>query len=166
MTSVISDFSPGPCRKTAPQARYARDLAMCGREPERRIVRDLLRRAQQGVGGVVLVEGEPGIGTSLLLREAVGEAAGLGFSLAAGAADRLGRALPFFALHAALGEPLARFTASDPGVTCLMRRGGGSARWPRIWNSGPQQLQSWCAWMTCSGQARPPWQPCGRCHRT
>ena len=114
MTSVISDFSPGPCRKTAPQARYARDLAMCGREPERRIVRDLLRRAQQGVGGVVLVEGEPGIGTSLLLREAVGEAAGLGFSLAAGAADRLGRALPFFALHAALGEPLARFTASDP----------------------------------------------------
>jgi DNA-binding CsgD family transcriptional regulator len=87
---------------------------MCGREPERRVVRDLLRRAEKGVGGVVLVEGEPGIGKSLLLREAIGEAAWQGFSLAAGAADQLGRALPFFALHAALGEPFARLTASDP----------------------------------------------------
>ena len=63
---------------------------------------------------MVLVEGEPGIGKSLLLREAAGAAAGQGFSLAAGAADQLGRALPFFALRAALGEPFARFTASDP----------------------------------------------------
>ena len=59
----------------------------------------------------MLVEGEPGIGKSLLLREAVDEAAGQGFSLAAGAADQLGRALPFFALRAALGEPFARLTA-------------------------------------------------------
>ena len=63
---------------------------------------------------MVLVEGEPGIGKSLLLREAAGVAAGEGFSLAAGAADRLGRALPFFALRAALGEPFARLTATDP----------------------------------------------------
>ena len=63
---------------------------------------------------MVLVEGEPGIGKSMLLREAIGEAAGQGFSLAAGAADQLGRALPFFALRAALGEPFARFTAGDP----------------------------------------------------
>jgi DNA-binding NarL/FixJ family response regulator len=87
---------------------------MCGREPERRIVRDLLRRAQQGVGGVVLVEGEPGIGKSLLLREAASAAAGEGFSLAAGAADRLGQALPFFALRTALGGPFARLIADDP----------------------------------------------------
>ena len=63
---------------------------------------------------MVLVEGEPGIGKSLLLREAAGVAAGQGFSLAAGAADQLGRTLPFFALRAALGEPFARLTASDP----------------------------------------------------
>jgi predicted ATPase len=63
---------------------------------------------------VVLMEGEPGIGKSLLLREAVSEAAGQGFSLAAGAADQLGRALPFFALRAALGEPFARLTAHAP----------------------------------------------------
>ena len=62
---------------------------------------------------MVLVEGEPGIGKSLLLRDAVREAAGQGFSLAAGAADQLGQALPFFALRAALGEQFARLTAND-----------------------------------------------------
>jgi hypothetical protein len=84
---------------------------MRGRELERRIVHDLLHRAAQGAGGAVLVEGEPGIGKSLLLREAVGEAAGYGFSLAAAAGDQLGRAIPFLALRAALGEAFAQFTA-------------------------------------------------------
>jgi DNA-binding CsgD family transcriptional regulator len=118
MTALISDSLPGAGGKAAPRPRYAGEEVMCGREPERRIVRDLLRRAQQGAGGVVLVEGEPGIGKSMLLREAVCEAAGHGFSLAAGAADQLGRALPFFALRAALGEPFARLTAGDPEL-CL-----------------------------------------------
>ena len=93
-----------------PSVRPGADEAMHGREPERRVVRDLLRRAQRGMGGVVLVEGEPGIGKSLLLRDGVDEAAGHGFSLAAGAADQLGRAIPFFALRAALGEAFATLT--------------------------------------------------------
>ncbi len=88
--------------------------AMHGREPEQRIVRELLQRAAQGAGGTVLVEGEPGIGKSLLLREAVGEAAYCGLSLASGAADQLGRAIPFLALRTALGEPFAQFTADLP----------------------------------------------------
>jgi DNA-binding CsgD family transcriptional regulator len=114
MTAVISDSSPGARQEPTLRARYVGDQAMCGREPQQRIVRDLLRRAEKGGGGVVLVEGEPGIGKSLLLREAVGEAAERRFSLAAGAADQLGRALPFFALRAALGEPFARLTTDDP----------------------------------------------------
>ena len=81
-----------------------------GRAAERRLVRDLLLRAQRGIGGVLLVEGEPGIGKSTLLRDAVGQAAGLGFSLAVGAADPLGQAIPFFAVRQALGEPFARLT--------------------------------------------------------
>ena len=60
MTAVVSDFLPGARGKGALWARDVSDDAMCGREPERRIVRDLLRRAQRGAGGVVLVEGEPG----------------------------------------------------------------------------------------------------------
>jgi len=81
-----------------------------GRAAERRLVRDLLLRAQRGIGGVLLVEGEPGIGKSALLRDAADRAAGLGFSLAVGAADPLGQAIPFFALRQALGEPFARLT--------------------------------------------------------
>ncbi len=51
------------------------------------------------------------MGKSLLLRGATDEAAGLGFSLAAGAPDQLSRAIPFFALRAALPEPFAKFAA-------------------------------------------------------
>ena len=82
-----------------------------GRAAERKMIRDLLRRAQLGAGGVLLVDGEPGSGKSLLLRDATDEAAERGFSLATGAADPLGQAIPFFPLRAALREP---FTADDP----------------------------------------------------
>jgi DNA-binding CsgD family transcriptional regulator len=85
-----------------------------GREVEQKIVRDLLRGAGRGAGGVVLVEGEPGIGKSAFLRECVLRAAGLGYSLVAGAADQLGQAIPFFALLGPLGEPLAS-VAEEPG---------------------------------------------------
>ena len=64
---------------------------------------------------MVLVDGEPGIGRSLLLRHATDAAADQGFSLAAGAADPLGQVIPFFALRAALREPFAGLTADDPG---------------------------------------------------
>ena len=82
-----------------------------GRAAEQRLVRDLLLRAQRGSGGVLLVEGEPGIGKSALLRDAVDRAAGLGFSLAVAAADPLGQPIPLFELRQALGEPFARLTA-------------------------------------------------------
>ena len=99
MIAIIDGFSPGGVR---------------GRANERREIAGLLRRVAAGAGGgVLLAEGEPGIGTSALLRTAVDEAAALGFSLAVGAADQLGRAIPLFGLRAALGEPFARFTADD-----------------------------------------------------
>jgi DNA-binding CsgD family transcriptional regulator len=113
MTSMISDSSPGERGQAPLPAHAAGDGVMRGRDAERQIVRGLLRRAQRGSGGVVLVEGEPGIGKSLLLREATDEAAGQNFSLAAGAADRLGRTIPFFALRAALGVPFAALTGDS-----------------------------------------------------
>jgi DNA-binding CsgD family transcriptional regulator len=105
MTAVISDASLG----TRP---YNREIVR-GRAAEQKMVRDLLRRAQRGVGGVLLVDGEPGIGKSMLLRDATDEAAELGFSLAAGAADPLGQAIPFFTLRAVLRGTLA---VDDPGT--------------------------------------------------
>jgi DNA-binding CsgD family transcriptional regulator/tetratricopeptide (TPR) repeat protein len=103
---VVSDSTPA-----------ARGEVMRGRDAERQVVRGLLRRAERGLGGVVLVEGEPGIGKSRLLRECTDEAARRGFSLAAGAADQLGRAIPFFALRAALRDLFARLTVDgDDGA--------------------------------------------------
>ena len=99
------------------------------------------------MGGVLLVEGEPGIGRSSLLREAAGEAAGRGFLLAAGAAGQLGRTVPFAALYGSLHQP---FAADDPG-----RELSAAARW--ITSSGPASngvpvmLRSWSAWTICTG---------------
>jgi predicted ATPase len=64
---------------------------MYGRPTEQRIVGALLRRAEAGAGGVLLVDGEQGIGKSLLLHEAERAAEARGFSLATGAADQLDR---------------------------------------------------------------------------
>ena len=115
MTAMITDSSPGARGRTTPRERPAGVEVVRGREAEQKMIRDLLQRAQRGAGGVLLVEGEPGIGKSLLLRNATDEAAEQGFSLAAGAADQLGQAIPFFALRAALREPLAGIAAGDPG---------------------------------------------------
>jgi DNA-binding NarL/FixJ family response regulator len=95
--------------------RSAGGEVMRGRETHQKVIRDLLRCARRGIGGVVLVDGEPGIGKSLLLRHAIDAAAELGFSLAAGAADQLGQVIPFFALRAALREPFVGLAADDPG---------------------------------------------------
>jgi DNA-binding CsgD family transcriptional regulator len=112
VTAVISEPAPRAHGKATPGPRPAGGAVMRGREAEQKVVRDLLRCAERGRGGVVLVEGKPGLGKSLLLRESAGEASRHGFSLAAGAADRLGRAVPFFALRAALPDPFAT-TAGD-----------------------------------------------------
>jgi DNA-binding CsgD family transcriptional regulator len=54
---------------------------MQGRDAERTVIRELLLRARRGTGAVIVVDGEPGIGKSALLRDATDEAAELGFSL-------------------------------------------------------------------------------------
>jgi DNA-binding CsgD family transcriptional regulator/tetratricopeptide (TPR) repeat protein len=115
MTAMISDSSPGARGQVPSQVRSVGNEVMRRLNTERQVIRGLLRRAQRGLGGVVLVEGEPGIGKSLLLREATDEAAREGFSLAAGAADQLGRAIPFFALRTALGVPFTMPTADSRG---------------------------------------------------
>ena len=115
MTAMISDSSAGAHGRMTWPERSADAETMRGREPEQKLVRDLLRRAQRGTGGVLLVDGEPGIGKTLLLRHATDEAAKQGLSLAAGAADQLGQAIPFFALRAALREPFAELISDDPG---------------------------------------------------
>src|ERR1700722_10646375 len=96
--------------------RFLRDMGggvmntVRGRAAERRLVRDLLLRAQGGSGGALLVEGEPGIGKSALLRDSVARAAGLGFSLAVGAADPLGQPIPLAEMRQAPRPPVPQLT--------------------------------------------------------
>jgi DNA-binding CsgD family transcriptional regulator/tetratricopeptide (TPR) repeat protein len=101
MTAVISS-SASRTWGTA-QTRPPGGTDMYGRDEQRRIVGELLRKAGGGTGGVLLVEGDRGMGKSLLLEEAAREASARGFSLATGAADRLGSRMPLFSLRMAVG---------------------------------------------------------------
>src|ERR1700734_3000697 len=68
VTAVTSGPSLRACERAAPGLRSAADEVIRGRAAEQEMIRDLLRRTQQGRGGVLLVEGEPGTGKSWLLR--------------------------------------------------------------------------------------------------
>ena len=60
---------------------------MRGREKELEVALGMLRAAEAGRGGILLVEGEPGIGKSRFLEESAAAATARGFTLAWGLAD-------------------------------------------------------------------------------
>jgi DNA-binding CsgD family transcriptional regulator len=110
MSATISNCPPGRRWAAARPTGAADAQPVCGRAAEQRIAGTLLDRAAQGAAAaascVLLVDGEPGIGKSLLLRDCACVAAGRGFSLATGTADQLGQTIPFFPLLTALRQPL------------------------------------------------------------
>ncbi|MGH3391808.1 MAG: helix-turn-helix transcriptional regulator [Actinomadura sp.] len=75
-----------------------------GRAEEWGVVTGLLRAAEAGRGGALLVEGASGIGKSRLLAEAADAAGRRGFVIARGGADELRRLAPLAPLLSALGE--------------------------------------------------------------
>ncbi len=107
MTTAIANDMPG--RRMSVRSDRAQDgpAVLRGRDCESATICELLRRAERGSAGVVLVEGEPGIGKSRLLRDGCQQAEDRAFSLLAGAADPLAHAIPLFTLREALREPLA-----------------------------------------------------------
>ena len=68
--------------------------ALVGRDGEMAILTGLLRDVSKGRGSSVLIEGEPGIGKSTLVRVAVAEAQDLGCQVFWGTGDELGRGAP------------------------------------------------------------------------
>jgi DNA-binding CsgD family transcriptional regulator len=77
--------------------------ALVGRDSELATLARLVKDAAAGRGGSVLVEGEPGIGKSSLVREALAEAADVGCQVFWGAGDELSQELPLSPLIEALG---------------------------------------------------------------
>ena len=107
-----------PTQREPRRARIrARPGILLGRVAEQRLAGNLLRRVRQGAGGVLLVTGEPGAGKSLFLRHTAEQAARDGFCVAAGAADPLGAAVPFYALRAVLGQPFPSHFCAQPDNT-------------------------------------------------
>src|SRR5215831_9193597 len=72
--------------------------ALVGRDSELATLTGLIHEVAAGRGGSVLIEGEPGIGKSALVRTALAEAAGAGCQVFWGAGDELGQALSLLPL--------------------------------------------------------------------
>src|SRR5712671_8078405 len=68
--------------------------ALVGRDSEIALLTGLIREVARGRGSSVLIEGEPGIGKSALVRAAVAAAPDAGCQVFWGAGDELGQALP------------------------------------------------------------------------
>ena len=103
---------------------------LIGRDSELAVLAALVAEVAAGRGSSVLIEGEPGIGKSALVRMALAETAGAGCQVFWGAGDELGQALPLLPLLEGLQvrEPSANprrntiirllrgEVASDPGT--------------------------------------------------
>jgi DNA-binding CsgD family transcriptional regulator len=72
----------------------ARAGALIGRDSEMALLTGLIRDVARGRGSAVLIEGEPGIGKSALVRATVAEAPDSGCEVFWGAGDELGQAIP------------------------------------------------------------------------
>jgi tetratricopeptide (TPR) repeat protein len=72
--------------------------ALFGRDRELAVLAGLVTGVAAGRGSVVLIEGEPGIGKSALVRAALTVTAGLGCQVFWGSGDELGQTLPFHPL--------------------------------------------------------------------
>ncbi|QTR01698.1 AAA family ATPase [Saccharothrix algeriensis] len=92
-------------------------LRLVGRERELTRLLDRVDALAQGRGTALLVEGEPGIGKTALVKAACEAAAARGFRVCRGAGDELGRSLPLLPLLDALAA-----ARSDPGATATAER--------------------------------------------
>lgn len=113
---------------------------MRGREVEWGLVLDLLDGTMRGKGGVLLVEGEPGSGKTMLLAAAAEVAGDHGFVLGTSDADELARFTPLAPPHAAMPGAVAG-PARRPVVT---GRDGRPATCACAWRNWRRPAQ--CCW--------------------
>jgi DNA-binding CsgD family transcriptional regulator/tetratricopeptide (TPR) repeat protein len=98
--------------------------ALVGRHSEMALLTGLIKLVARGRGGSVLIEGEPGIGKSALVRAAVAEAPETSCQVFWGAGDELGQALPLLPFLDALR---VREPATNPRRNTIVRLLRGEA---------------------------------------
>jgi DNA-binding CsgD family transcriptional regulator len=92
--------------------------ALVGRDSEMATLTGLIREVARGRGSSVLIEGEPGIGKSALMRAAVAKAPETGCQVFWGAGDELGQALPLLPF---LDGLRVREASANPRRTTIVR---------------------------------------------
>jgi DNA-binding CsgD family transcriptional regulator len=108
--------------------------SLVGREREIETLDRLLEQARTGSGSVILIEGEPGIGKTRLIREALSLAEARGFAVFQGAGEELARDRPFGPVAAALGLTSG---ASDPRRADIARLLEPGHNATEVWDRGP-----------------------------
>src|SRR5215469_11421173 len=102
--SIADCSQPTAYRTSIARMRIpARAPRLRGRETETAVLRGALDRVASGGQGIVLIEGEAGIGKTRLLEEALADAAARGMQVAARRADELEQARPFGLMAGAFG---------------------------------------------------------------
>ena len=97
---------------------------LVGRDSEMALLAGLIRDVARGQGSSVLIEGEPGVGKSALVRAALAEAADAGCPVFWGAGDELGQALPLVPLFEGLR---VREPSANPRRNTIVRLLRGEA---------------------------------------
>jgi DNA-binding CsgD family transcriptional regulator len=92
--------------------------SLIGRDSELSVLVGSMTALAEGQGTAVLIEGEPGIGKSVLVRTACAHVADLGGQVFWGAGDELGQALPLLPLLDALR---VREPSADPRRTTILQ---------------------------------------------
>ena len=90
---------------------------MVGRRAERALLAHALERLDDGAGGVLVVEGEAGIGKSRLVEDLIEKAEADGIRVVAGSGDAIEASTPYYAWRPILWDALELASAPDnPGA--------------------------------------------------
>jgi class 3 adenylate cyclase/tetratricopeptide (TPR) repeat protein len=111
-------------------------LPMVDRQRERALLDDALERLEEGVGSVVVVEGEAGIGKSRLLEDLVEQAEARGARVKSGSGDAIESSTPYLAWRPILWDALGLESApADHGA-----RRRHVLRWLRAHSLPPEEV--------------------------
>jgi class 3 adenylate cyclase/tetratricopeptide (TPR) repeat protein len=107
-----------PCGTISRKTVHARG-AMVGRDAERRALAACLRTLTDGQGGVVVIEGEAGIGKSRLVKDLLEQADRLNIKQLVGWADAIEKSTPYYAWRPVFADLLGLDLQADtPETQC------------------------------------------------